>query len=256
MTRILDIVSAKGGVGKTTTVANLGAALVSKFNKEVVILDFNFSASNLALSMGLYNTPVTINHVLSGHSLLSEAIYIHPSGLRIIPASLCFGDFKVDTGKLKREIKKTLGFADFVLLDSAPGLTTEAVNSLDVCDDALIVSTPHVPSLVNSSRTFNLAKTLGVNVLGLALTRVKSKSYEYGNAEVQNIIDTPILAKIPEDDRVLASSNKGLPVVLKSPHSPASVAYTKLACTLLDEEYSPSLMDSAKQRFFSVLKHS
>lgn len=256
MTKILDIVSAKGGVGKTTTVANLGAALVSEFDKEVVVLDFNFSASNLALSVGLYNTPVTINHVLSGHSLLSEALYIHPSGLRIVPASLSFGDTRVDSARLKREIKKTLDFADFVLLDSAPGLTDEALSSIKLCDEVLLVSTPHASSLVNTSRSLNIAKMLGVDITGLTLTRVKSKKYEYGEAEIKNILDTPILGKIPEDDLVLSSSNSGIPVVLKNPASPASVAYTRLAAQLADESYSPSFFNTTKERLLRMFRVS
>jgi len=256
MTKILDVVSAKGGVGKTTTVANLGAALVSRFNKEVVILDFNFSASNLALSLGLYNTQVTLNHVLSGQSMLSEAIYIHPSGLRVVPASLSFGDVRIDSSRLKREIKKTLGFTDFVLLDSAPGLTDESLGSIKICDDVLLVSTPHVSSLVNASRSLNIAKMLDVNVLGLTLTRVKSRKYEYKETEIKNILDTPVIGTIPEDDLVLSTSNSGIPVVLKNPHSPASVAYTRLASQMVDDSYSPSFVDTARERLLSLFRRS
>ncbi|MFH0961922.1 MAG: AAA family ATPase, partial [archaeon] len=84
-TRVIGIISGKGGVGKTTLVSNLGAVLAEEFKKDVVVLDCNFTTSHLGLYLGLYQTPITLNTVLQGKAELEDAIYTHRSGMKVIP---------------------------------------------------------------------------------------------------------------------------------------------------------------------------
>jgi len=93
MAKIITITSGKGGVGKTTTAINLGAALNS-FGKDVVILDANLTTPNVGLHLGAPIVPVSLNHVLLGKADLEDAIYEHESGTKIIPSSLSVKELK------------------------------------------------------------------------------------------------------------------------------------------------------------------
>ena len=87
------IVSGKGGVGKTTTAVNLGAAL-NKIDEDVVIVDTNLTTPNVGLHFGAPIVPVHLNHVMQGRAGIEEAIYEHESGTKIVPASLSLKDMK------------------------------------------------------------------------------------------------------------------------------------------------------------------
>jgi MinD-like ATPase involved in chromosome partitioning or flagellar assembly len=87
MTRIIGVLSGKGGVGKTTLVANLGASLASVFNKDVIVVDCNVTTSHLGLYLGMYYYPISLNKVLNGQVNIDNAIYDYSIiGMRIIPA--------------------------------------------------------------------------------------------------------------------------------------------------------------------------
>jgi septum site-determining protein MinD len=83
--RVISILSGKGGVGKTTTVANLGLALSMVFNKKVVLLDGNSTTPDLGLHLGMYSFPHTLEDVLMGKVSITEALYHHPQGISILP---------------------------------------------------------------------------------------------------------------------------------------------------------------------------
>src|SRR3990167_7922052 len=107
MSKLITITSGKGGVGKTTTSINLGAAL-NGFGKEVVIVDANLTTPNIGLHLGAPIVPISLNHVLSGKAKVSEAIYEHESGTKIIPSSLSINELrKINHSKLK-EVGKRL----------------------------------------------------------------------------------------------------------------------------------------------------
>src|SRR3989339_743502 len=106
MSRIITITSGKGGVGKTTTSINLAAAL-NFFGKDVIIVDANLTTPNVGLHLGAPIVPVSLNHVLLGKAKVSDAIYEHESGTKIIPSSLSVKELRrLDHSKLKEISKK------------------------------------------------------------------------------------------------------------------------------------------------------
>ena len=114
--KIIGFVSVKGGVGKTTTVANLGLILAKDFGKKVLIVDGNFSGPNLALHFGFNKIGHTLHDVLEGKARLHKAIYEHSSGMHILPASLY--SRKVDYNKFHQYIASLRSFYDLILIDS------------------------------------------------------------------------------------------------------------------------------------------
>lgn len=253
MTRVIGIISGKGGVGKTTVVANLGSVMAQKFNKEVIIVDCNVSTSHLGLYLGMYYTPVTLNQVLTGEAEIEDAMYdYHISGLRVIPASLSLSDLKgVDIARLKNSLKKLFGKADIVLLDAAPGLGREAMATVRASDEVIFINTPFVPSTMDIIKCHQVAEDLGIKPLGVVLNMVGKEKYELDPKEVEELIELPVMSSIPLDKNVQRSLALKTPVVLYSPKSKASRELTKLAAHILDEEYQPQGILSNIFSFFT-----
>src|SRR3989344_8765778 len=131
MAMLITIISGKGGVGKTTTAINLGAAIQS-FGKEVIVLDANLTTPNVGLHLGAPIVPISLNHVLLGKASISDAIYEHESGTKIVPSSLSVKELgRLNHGKLKEVGKKLRKMADYIIYDSASGLGPEAVSALE-----------------------------------------------------------------------------------------------------------------------------
>ena len=125
MTRIIGVISGKGGVGKTTTVSNLGTALVS-MGKKVIILDANVTTPNLSLHLGIPFYPITLHDVIKKRAPIEKAIYEHSSGLKVIPASLAVSEIKdLELDKFESLLWSLLGKADIIILDTAAGLGRE-----------------------------------------------------------------------------------------------------------------------------------
>ncbi len=256
MTRIIGIVSGKGGVGKTTLTSNLGAALSSEFGKKVAVIDANVTTSHLGLQLGLYFCPITLNNVLRGENTLSEATYTHASKMQVIPASLNLNDLKgVDILKLKSKIKK-MGDdadADIIILDSAPSLGKEAVATLQTSDEILFVTHPTVPAITDIIRCKEVLKETGAKILGLVINRSRGEKFELTPEEISGLTEIPILAIIPEDKSVLKSEAMKMPVVMFDEYSNASSEIMKLAAFVAGVDYIPRRIGRFKS-FMRVFK--
>ena len=252
MTRIIGVISGKGGVGKTTIVANLGIILASDYKKDVVIVDCNITTSHLGLYLGMYYCPVTLNQVLKGEAKIEDAMYeYHVSGLRVIPASLSLGDMKgADISKLKHSLKTLFGKTDIILLDSAPGLGREAMATLQASDEVVFINTPFVPSTMDIMKCHQIANEMEIKPLGVVLNMVGKEKYELNSEEVEQIAEIPVISRIPMDKNVLKSLALKVPVFLYSSSSPASVEMKKLAAKLIGKEYAPPNVFSGILKFF------
>src|SRR3989344_5394594 len=173
MAKLITITSGKGGVGKTTTAINLGAAL-NAFGKEVIILDANLTTPNIGLHLGAPIVPVNLNHVLLGKAKIADAIYEHESGTKIIPSSLSVKELKrLNHGKLKDVGKKLRKMADFIIYDSAAGLGEEAMAAIEAGDELIIVTNPEIPAVTDALKTSKVIEDMGKQIRGVIVTRVK-----------------------------------------------------------------------------------
>lgn len=252
MTRVIGIISGKGGVGKTMLTVNLGAVLAQEYKKDVVIVDCNVTTSHLGMYLGMYYYPISFNQVLSGDVQIDKAMYDYSiPGLRIIPASLSMEDLKgVEVTEIKRSIKNLFGKADIVILDAAPGFGREAMATIMASDEVLFMMTPFVPPMMDVIKAYQSASKHGAKPLGVVMNMVGEGRHELTTYEVEQLVELPIISQIPRDKEVLRSLAAKLPVVDMNPKSKASREISKLAAYLVGEEYrSPGVLSRFSELF-------
>ncbi|NOX71158.1 MAG: P-loop NTPase [Candidatus Micrarchaeota archaeon] len=248
MTRIISVVSGKGGVGKTTLVANLGSHL-SSIGKDVAVIDANLSGANLGLHLGLSDFyPFAINHVLKGDVPMSHATYNHYLGFDIIPASL--SDIDVNPNRLKHVLKDVVGKKDFVLIDAAAGIDNEVKAAIEASDEVLLVTNPDTPSIADALRAKKLAENLNKTVMGVVLNKVRGERFEITDKVIEDVLELPIIAKIPEHKKVREAIALKIPMTAYAPRSKVSVELKKLSHHLTGEEMPK---ESLLEKFINAL---
>lgn len=252
MTRIIALCSGKGGVGKTFLTANLGTAL-AELGKDVVVVDANLTTPNLGLHLGVPLYPTTLHDVLKGNAKISEALYEHASGLKIVPAGIALKDLKgVDSRDFPNALLDLLGNTDIILIDSAAGLGREALAALETADELILVTNPELPAVADALKAAKLAQQLGTKVSGVVINRVSRKSHEMKSGEILSMLDgIELLAEIPEDTEVQKSISRRLPVIHHNPRAKTSTAIRRLAARILGRKY---VKEPWYARLFSVLR--
>ena len=232
MTSIIAIASGKGGVGKTTTSINLGAAL-NAFGKEVVIVDANLTTPNVGLHLGAPIVPVSLNHVLLGKAKVSDAIYEHESGTKIVPSSLSVKELRrLNHGRLKGISRDLRKMADYVIYDGAAGLGEEAVASFEAADDIILVTNPEIPAVTDALKASKLIEDMGKSVRGVIVTRLNGRRSQMPIGNIQDMLELPIIGVVPEDNNVPESVVQKDAVVHTHPKSKAARAYKKIAAKI------------------------
>jgi len=243
MKRVIVVSSGKGGVGKTTTAINLGAAM-NYFGKDVLLVDGNLTTPNIGIHLGSPEVPVNLNHVLLNKAEVFEAVYEHDSGLKIIPSSLSIKELKkIKPEKIKNFKKDFSKVSDIVIVDSAAGLGNETISVIDLADEIIIVTNPEMPAITDALKTVKLAEEMNKPVKGVIITKVRKDEVEMPPETVKEMLEVPILGMIPYDLDVSRSLNLKNAVVNTHPKSKPARAYKEIAAKLLDIEY-----DSDKDR--------
>jgi len=248
MGRIIAIVSGKGGVGKTTTAINLGAAL-NQLNKEVIIVDVNLNTPNIGIHLGAPIVPVTLNHVLKGKAEIEEAIYEHSSGTKIIPSSLSVKEItKFNTKRIPQVIQELKNKADFIILDSAAGFSEEAMATLEAGDEIIVVTNPEMPAVTDSLKAIKVAREMKKDVKGVIVTRHRNENYEMSLPSIKSMLEAPIIGVVPEDPSVKKALNRRDAVVHTHPKSKASRKYNDIAIKIIGPS---ALKDKKPEGMFS-----
>jgi septum site-determining protein MinD len=234
--RTIGVISGKGGVGKTTLVANLGAALAKRYQKDVTIIDCNLTASHLSILLGMDYHPITLNNVLRKERHIKESLYEHPSGMKVIPASLHLRDLiSCDVSNMDRHIKKLKGKTQIVILDSAPGLGKEASATIKASDEIIYVTRPDILAVSDIIRGKQFVDKTKKEQLGVVINMATGGEHELTTKEIEIMTGLPVIARIPYDINVSRSLALKTPNVLYKPRSPASREMRRLAGFLVDE---------------------
>lgn len=232
MGKIIGIVSGKGGVGKTTTTANLGLAL-QMLGSNVCIIDANVTTANLGLHFGITHYPVTVHEILKGNFPVLDSVFIHHSGLRIISGSLSLENAEnVQVGKLRKILETLAQSYSFVLVDSAPGLEKQAMAIAQSCDELLVVTNLDLPSVTDAIKIIEFARENKIPVGGLIINKVFRKNFELRADEIESVTNVPIIATVPFDMNVPRAIAAKTPIVQFMPSSPAAAEFSKLAAKM------------------------
>jgi len=225
MAKVYAIISGKGGTGKTTSTINLGSAL-NHLGEDVVIIDGNLTTPNIGIHLGAPIVPVTLNHVLNGDAKIEDAIYEHESGTKIMPASLSLKESeKINYKKLPEIINKLKKMTNHVLIDSAAGLGEEAKSTMICADEIIIITNPEIAAVTDALKTIKLAQEMKKPVKGIIITRCQCKKTEMSISNIIDMLESPILGIIPEDDAVKESQVMKNAVIHTHPKSRVSKIY-------------------------------
>ncbi|MBI4363007.1 MAG: AAA family ATPase [Euryarchaeota archaeon] len=247
--RIIGVVSGKGGVGKTTTVTNLGISMAQEFNKRVLVVDGNLVAPNLGFHFGIYHYTRTLSDVLMRECNVEEAIQVHPSGVHVLPAVLTPLSVRAAAVHLER-VLRGLGQYDVILVDTGPGVEREMFPVLEVSDEVIVVTSPDYPAVIDAKRTIEMAAQSHVVVKGVEVNRVRREKGELTPSDIQYVCETPVVGVVPERREVRRSIAAGIPLTQVAPRSPAAVEFRRLASLLLGVPYSAEFGDRLRNLFW------
>lgn len=237
MAKVIVITSGKGGVGKTTTAINLGAA-INYFGKDVLIIDANLTTPNIGVNLGSPEVPINLNHVLKNKAKIFEAVYEHESGFKIIPSSLSITEIgKLNFSKIKDYKQEIMSLADYIIIDSAAGLGEEAISAIELADDLIIVTNPEMAAITDALKTIKIAEKKGKNINGIIMTRVRKDKIEMQPETVKEMLEAPILGMVPEDMAIKRALNLRDAVVNIYPKCKSSRAYKEIASKIVDIDY-------------------
>lgn len=265
MAKVIVVTSGKGGVGKTTSTAAIGAALAQRCEKTVVI-DFDVGLRNLDLVMGAERRVVfDLVNVIQGDAKLPQALIRDKrlETLYLLPASQTRDKDNLTTDGVDRVMEDLKKEFDWIICDSPAGIERGATLAMRHADMAVVVTNPEVSSVRDSDRIIGLldAKTLkaerGERVeKHLLLTRYDPVRAERGDMlkvdDVLEILSIPLLGIIPESQDVLRASNIGSPVTLADQRSAPALAYLDAARRLAGEEV-PMTVPSEKRGLLGKL---
>jgi septum site-determining protein MinD len=248
MAKVVVVTSGKGGVGKTTTTAALGAAL-AQIGQKVVIVDFDVGLRNLDLVMGAERRVVyDLINVIQGIAKLPQALIRDKriDTLALLPASQTRDKDALTEDGVRRVIGQLRQMFDWVICDSPAGIERGATLAMRFADIAVVVTNPEVSSVRDSDRIIGLldAKTVKAErgermVKHLLITRYDQNRATRGEMlaidDVLEILSTPLLGIIPESEEILRASNLGSPVTINNPASGVARAYSDAARRLMGE---------------------
>ncbi len=232
MSEVIVITSGKGGVGKTTTTANVGTGL-AKLDQKVVLIDTDIGLRNLDVVMGLENRIVyNLVDVVEGNCRVKQALIRdkrHP-GLYLMPSAQTRDKSAVSPGQMVKVIDHLREQFDYIILDCPAGIEQGFQNAIAGADRAIVVTTPEVSAIRDADRIIGLLEAKGFRRIDLIINRLRVDMVKRGDMmsaqDVVDILGVPLIGIIPDDENVVIATNQGEPLVGDS--SPAGIAYANV----------------------------
>jgi len=239
--KVATITSGKGGVGKTTTTANLGMALAS-LNQSVVCIDTDIGLRNLDVMMGLENRIVyDLVDAIEGRCRLTQAMIRDKryENLFLIPAAQTRDKSAVSPSDMIRLCNHLRSEVDWIMIDSPAGIERGFRNALAPADEVLVITNPEVSAVRDADRIIGLVEAEEKGPAKLIINRINTGMVKRGDMlsaeDVVELLAVPLIGIVPEDESVLVSANHGQPVVLND-RSKAGMAFINIAKRLMGEE--------------------
>jgi septum site-determining protein MinD len=259
MGEAIVITSGKGGVGKTTTTANIGTALALQ-GKKVCLIDTDIGLRNLDVVMGLENRIIyDLVDVAEGRCRLSQTLITDKrfDCLKLVPAAQAKDKEAVQPEQMKTIVDELKRDFDYVLIDCPAGIEQGFKNAIAGADKAIVVTTPEKSAVRDADRIIGLLeKEPDIEAPKLIVNRVRNHMIKSGGMleidEILDVLAVDLLGIVVDDEEVIAASNKGEPIAL-NPSSKASMAYRNIGRRILGESVPLMSMDDNKG-FFTKMK--
>ena len=256
MGEVIVITSGKGGVGKTTTVANIGTGL-AMMGKKTVVVDTDIGLRNLDVVLGLENRIVyNLVDVVNGSCRLKQALIKdkrHPE-LYLDKTAVSPEQMIKLTDDLREEF-------DYILLDCPAGIEQGFKNAIAGADKALVVTTPEVSAIRDADRIIGLLEANDLRDIHLIINRLRPDMIARGDMmsvdDVMDILAIPLMGTIPDDEAIVISTNQGEP--LAGTNTPSGQAYLDISRRIMGEEipmYAPRQNRTFFARLSGLLKRA
>jgi septum site-determining protein MinD len=255
------ITSGKGGVGKTTTSANIGTSLALQ-GKRVCLVDTDIGLRNLDVVMGLENRIIyDLVDVVQGRCKIHQALVKDKrfeDKLYLLPAAQTTDKNSVEPEQMKELINQLKQDYDYIVIDCPAGIEQGYKNAIAGADRAIVVTTPEVSAVRDADRIIGLLeKEEGIESPKLVINRIRSHMMKSGDMldvdEVTTHLSIDLIGIVADDEEVIKASNHGEPIAL-NPNSKASIAYRNIARRILGESVPLQQLDAEDKGVFKKLK--
>ena len=266
MGKVIAVISGKGGVGKKTTTANVGVGIALN-DKKCVVVDFDIGQRNLDMILGLENRVVfDMVQVMDGEVGLKQALIkskISPN-LSFLAASQTKDKSVLNSEKILKLINDLKADFDYVILDAPAGIETGYEHTIEFADRAIIVVNPEVSSIRDADRAIGILDSKSQKVKDgeevfkyLIINRINPKMVKSGemlsSEDILDILNIPLVGKIPEDTAIIDASNQGKPIILNK-KSEAGQAYERIAGRLCGNEIDMQDVENPKSGILHKFK--
>ncbi|MFN8903749.1 MAG: septum site-determining protein MinD [Pseudanabaena sp.] len=259
MSRIIVVTSGKGGVGKTTSSANLGMAL-AKLGRKVVLVDADFGLRNLDLLLGLENRIVyTALEVIARECKLDQALVKdkRQPNLSLLAAPQTRNKTAITAAHMKALVEVLGRYFDYVLIDCPAGIESGFQNAIAGAKEAIVVTTPEISAVRDADRVVGLLEANRITDIKLILNRIRPAMVQNNDMmnveDVLDILSVKLIGVIPDDEQVIVSTNKGEPLVLSYKPSLAGNAYENVAKRLEGKNIEFLKLEAPPKGFFARL---
>lgn len=261
MGEAIVITSGKGGVGKTTTSANIGTALALQ-GKRVCLVDTDIGLRNLDVVLGLENRILfDLVDVVEGKCKLHQALVKDKrfdDFLCLLPAALTRDKAAVTPEQMKVLIDNLKQDFDYILIDCPAGIEQGFKNAVAGADKAIVVTTPEAPAVRDADRVIGLLeKEENIEPPRLIINRIRSHMMQNGDMlsvdEVMNVLSIELLGVVADDEEVIKAANTGTPIAF-TPSSRASIAFRNIARRILGESIPLQQLEEEPKGVFSKIK--
>lgn len=240
MSEVIVITSGKGGVGKTTSTANIGTGL-AKLGKSVVMIDTDIGLRNLDVVMGLENRIVyNLVDVVEGNCRMKQALIKDKrySNLFLLPSAQTRDKTAVNPEQMVKLIDELRPEFDYILLDCPAGIEQGFKNAIAAADRALIVTTPEVSAIRDADRIIGLLEANDIHRINLIVNRLRMDMVKRGDMmSIEDVIDIlaiDLIGAVPDDEHIVIATNQGEPLAGDS--SLAGTAYMNICKRILGED--------------------
>ena len=258
MSEIFVITSGKGGVGKTTTTANLGMGLAMR-GKRVVLIDTDTGLRNLDLLLGLENRIMyDLIDVTEGRVPYKKALVRHKKvdSLFLLPTSQVKDKTAVDPEALVKLCNEMREEFDYILIDCPAGIEQGFKTAIAAADVAIVVTMPEISAVRDADKIIGELGRAEKDTIKLIVNRIRPQMVENGDMlgmdDINDILSIDCIGQVPDDKMVITSTNRGEPCITMD-KSTAGQAYRNIVGRLLGEKVP--FMTFPKEGFFSRLKH-